>query len=105
MMVIEYLKIWKFFDYIVTADSVKNPKHAPEMLLKILEYFKILPENAFYVGDMDIDLITGKKVGIDTFIVLTGSSIKEEIFEVDRNARIFSYLLELKDLLISKVLI
>jgi len=105
MMVIEYLKIGKFFDYIVTADSVKNPKPAPDMLLKILEYFKILPENAFYAGDMDIDLKTGIKAGIDTYIVLTGSSTEKEILKVSKNVRIFSDLIELKKFLISSVFI
>jgi len=97
--------IKEFFDFILTADDVREKKPSPEILEKICEIFNCRKEECFYVGDMDIDLITGKKAGIDTFIVLTGSSIKEEIFEVDRNARIFSDLLELKKFLISKVLI
>ena len=106
MMVIEYLKIWKFFDYIVTADSVKNPKPAPEMLLKILEYFEILSENAFYVGDMDIDWKTGIRAGIDTFIVATGSSSFEEIKKAGvKEDRIFPNLISLKNFLQNKKLI
>ncbi len=106
MMVIEYLKIWKFFDYIVTADNVKNPKPAPEILLKILGYFKILPENAFYVGDMNIDWETGIKAGIDTFIVTTGSSSFEEIKKAGvKKDRIFHDLISLKIFLQNKKLI
>ena len=106
MMVIEYLKIEKFFDYVITADSVKNPKPAPEMLLKILEYFEILPENAFYVGDTDIDWKTGKNAEIDTFIVTTGSSSLEEIKKAGvKEDRIFPDLISLKNFLQNKKLI
>ena len=106
MMVIEYLKIGKFFDYIVTADDVKNPKPAPDMLLKILEYFKILPENVFYAGDMDIDWKTGIKAGVDTFIVATGSSSFEEIKKAGvKKERIFPNLISLKNFLQNKKLI
>lgn len=106
MMVIEYLKIEEFFDYIVTADSVKNPKPAPDMLLKTLKHFQILPENVFYTGDMIIDWKTGKNAGVDTFIVATGSDSFNEIKNAGvEKDKIFPDLISLKNFLLDKNLI
>ena len=43
------------FDLVVTAMDVKKPKPDPEMLLRILAYFRITPEEAVYVGDSELD--------------------------------------------------
>lgn len=95
------LDIFKLFDLVITADDVEKAKPFPEMLEKICAILKIRKENCFYVGDMDIDLKTGKNAGIETFIVLTGSSAKEEILKVDKNSKIFPDLISLKNYLAS----
>ena len=50
----------QYFDMVVTALDVKNPKPHPEELLKILEYFNLDPEQAFYIGDSKTDELAAK---------------------------------------------
>ncbi len=52
------------FNLVVTALDVANPKPHPEPLLKILEYFKIAPRNAIYVGDSKLDETAAMAAGI-----------------------------------------
>jgi len=43
------------FDLVVSALDVPNPKPAPDMLLKILEYFDVPPDQTLYIGDSQLD--------------------------------------------------
>jgi len=79
LILLKCLRIKKYFDYILCADKLKTGKPHPEILKKILRKFKLGPEQAVYVGDMDIDAQTGRRAGISTIIVTTGSSSKSEI--------------------------
>ena len=44
-----------------------------------MEKLNIPPEETVYVGDMALDAETGRKAGVKTIIVLTGSSNREEV--------------------------
>jgi len=39
----------------------------PECLLKILEHFRVAPEEAMYIGDAPVDLLTSRRAGV-TFL-------------------------------------
>jgi len=52
------------FDHVVTAMDVSRPKPDPEMLLNILAFFDILPEEAVYVGDSQLDDQAAAAAGI-----------------------------------------
>jgi len=93
--VIEKLNINIYFDIIYTRDDVEKPKPDPEMIFKAMDFFKVGQEKVFFVGDMDIDYLTGKNAGVDTYIVLTGSSPKEEL-ERYSDIKIFDNLIVLK---------
>ncbi len=43
------------FDLVVCARDVERPKPEPDMLDKIVEYFRIAPHQALYVGDSEVD--------------------------------------------------
>jgi HAD superfamily hydrolase (TIGR01509 family) len=43
------------FDMVVTAWDVQRPKPDPEGLLKVLDRFRLRPEEAIYVGDTHVD--------------------------------------------------
>ncbi len=47
-----------FFDIVVSSLDVKQPKPHPESLNTILDFFKIIPEEALYIGDSLVDLQT-----------------------------------------------
>ena len=44
-----------YFDIVMTAAKVKNPKPDPEQLLNIMEQFKLNPDELFFIGDSLFD--------------------------------------------------
>ncbi|MCX7705287.1 MAG: HAD family hydrolase [bacterium] len=79
LLIIKNLDMKKYFDITVFGDQVTNQKPDPEMILKILDFLKTNNKEAIFIGDMDIDVLTGKKAKIDTIVVSTGSSTVEEL--------------------------
>jgi HAD superfamily hydrolase (TIGR01509 family) len=43
------------FDLVVTAFDIPRPKPHPDVLLKILSHFNIVPHQALYIGDSQVD--------------------------------------------------
>lgn len=78
-LIIKNLGIEKYFDRTIFGDEVIHQKPDPEMLLKLLDFFEISKEKAVFVGDMDIDVHTGSKAGIDTIVIPTGSSSIDQL--------------------------
>ena len=54
-----------YFEKVVTAFDVENPKPAPDALYDILEYFQCAPEEAIYIGDSSVDELHAKAAGVD----------------------------------------
>jgi len=79
LMLIKHLKIKKYFDYVLCADTLKQGKPHPEILHRILKKFSLLPGQALYVGDMTLDAQAGRRAGVRAVIVTTGSSSVKEI--------------------------
>ena len=57
-------------------------KPSPEMVHNAINFFNISPEQALYVGDSEVDVITAKNSGIDSIIVTWGFRDKCELLEV-----------------------
>ena len=74
-----HLRLKKYFEYILCADRLKHIKPHPEILQKIMQRFKVKPEETLYIGDMTIDAQAGRRAGVKTIIVTTGSSTKFQI--------------------------
>lgn len=68
-----------YFDYVLCADKLAEGKPNPEILLKITRELKISPGETLYVGDMVIDVETGRNAGVRVAAVLGGSSTLAEI--------------------------
>jgi len=79
MIAIKHLRIDKYFDYVLCADRVKRPKPYPDILKDILKKFSLKKDQALYIGDMTVDMETGKRAGVKTIAVVGGSSTKKEI--------------------------
>lgn len=43
------------FDLVVTASDVERPKPYPDVLLKVLDFFALSPDQTIYVGDSKLD--------------------------------------------------
>lgn len=65
-------KTLAFFDVVVAADDVANPKPHQDHLLAALKSLKVKPEQAFMVGDSDIDILAGKNAKVKTVGVTYG---------------------------------
>lgn len=66
---LEVLGLAKYFDAIVTARHVKNPKPHPEPLLLALRRIGARREDALFVGDSGVDLQAGRAAGIKTVLL------------------------------------
>jgi HAD superfamily hydrolase (TIGR01509 family) len=73
-ILLDHLGIRQFFDMVLCADKLKNIKPHPDILLETLNKLKIGKDEALYVGDMCLDVETGKKAGTATIAVATGSN-------------------------------
>ncbi|MDL1964460.1 MAG: HAD family hydrolase, partial [Deltaproteobacteria bacterium] len=54
----------EYFDLVVSALDVENPKPGPDQLIKILEHFNIEPGQLIYIGDSKLDELAAKAAGI-----------------------------------------
>jgi phosphoglycolate phosphatase-like HAD superfamily hydrolase len=48
-------KLEDYFGKVMTADTAKLPKPAPDALIEILEHYNYRPDQAIYIGDSVID--------------------------------------------------
>jgi len=76
---VEHFQMAPFFQVVLGGDNVTRKKPHPEMLFLVLEKLRVRPERALYVGDMTLDVEAGRRAGIKTVAVLTGSSAREEL--------------------------
>ena len=68
----------EWFDVIVGADDVLNPKPDPEGLLLALRLLGVDPKSAVYVGDHVIDAQAASKSGIPFIATLSGRNPRGE---------------------------
>jgi HAD superfamily hydrolase (TIGR01509 family) len=54
-----------YFDKVVTAFDVANPKPAPDALFDILEHFGCRPEETLYIGDSSVDQLHAEAAGVE----------------------------------------
>jgi phosphoglycolate phosphatase len=70
---LEMLEIGEYFDVVFGPDNVGVAKPDPTMVLKALEKLGVPKGEAVYVGDMAVDIETGRRAGIETWVMPTGS--------------------------------
>ena len=71
----------EIFPYILGADDVVHAKPHPEPVLRTLEAFDCLPEEALVVGDMKYDIEMGRRAGTRTCGVTYGNGSPQELRE------------------------
>lgn len=54
----------ELFDLVVSSSDVNLPKPHPDALLKIIQYFRVQPEEAIYVGDSNVDEMAANAAGV-----------------------------------------
>lgn len=73
-ILLRHLKIKRFFDYILCKDQIRFGKPHPSILRKIMHKMGVSNTRTIYVGDMAIDVRTGRRAKVKTFAVASGSS-------------------------------
>ncbi|MDD2852204.1 MAG: HAD family hydrolase [Desulfuromonadaceae bacterium] len=63
-MIIDDFGLTGYFEYVMTASQVTNPKPHPEPLLKVLDYFQVEPDEALFIGDGEVDMQAAGSAGI-----------------------------------------
>ncbi len=54
----------EYFDLVVSASDVLNPKPHPEIMERILDKFKVLPQDVLYIGDSKVDEALALATGV-----------------------------------------
>lgn len=88
-IVLATLKINECFDVVCCADEVGALKPNPKILRVILRRLRAVPAQAFFIGDMAVDLETARRAKIDAVFVRGGSSTLAQAREY-RDIRIVS---------------
>lgn len=72
------LKLKSQFGLIIGREDVKNQKPHPEGFFRIMDYFKLRPQEAVFIGDRDTDFALGRMVGVPTFDVREITRLQHE---------------------------
>ena len=67
----------EYFNLVVTANDVDNPKPHPEQLIKIMEHFNVDSRQVLYVGDSELDEMAAKAAKV-RFIAYDNGSLAAE---------------------------
>lgn len=80
--VMDRFHLWPYFEMVVTALDVENPKPHPESIEKIVKAFQLKKEETIFVGDSEIDQQTAKSSGIK-FIAYKNREIENDFYIED----------------------
>lgn len=94
--IMKTLNLLDYFDILVTADDVKNPKPHPDCIMAILDYYNCKPTEAILIGDTKTDYLTGTNAGIDVCAVTFGYGDPDEMRAL-RPAYVIDAMDELKE--------
>jgi phosphoglycolate phosphatase len=94
-ILIRHFGLQEYFNYVLCADKLKFGKPHPQILQKITQRLSCLSRQTVYIGDMAIDAQAGRRAGVATIIVTTGSSKLSEI----RRERPYRIIGKIKELL------
>lgn len=77
--ILKTMNLIDYFDILVTADDVKNPKPHPDCIIAILDFYHCKPAEAILIGDTKTDYLTGFNAGIDVCAVTFGYGDSDEM--------------------------
>ena len=75
--VLELNQIGHYFDIVVSSLDVKSPKPDPESVFRILDFFRIKPEQCYYVGDSEVDRAACTASGV-AFVAYRNRDLKAD---------------------------
>lgn len=66
------------FDLVISARDVARPKPFPDPLIKILDHFQVMPEEAIYIGDSELDQQAAQAAAIP-FIAYDNQALEADL--------------------------
>lgn len=72
ILILENFKIRRYFRVVICKEDTKNPKPAPDPLLKALKILHVKPSEAVYVGDGEVDAVASKNAKVKSIIFSKG---------------------------------
>jgi phosphoglycolate phosphatase len=76
-ILLEGIGLAPMFSSVFGPERCARPKPAPDMVLGALEELQVDPSEALYVGDMTIDIETGRAAGVETWVIPSGTQSRE----------------------------
>jgi 2-phosphoglycolate phosphatase len=95
---LEHLGLADSLQAVLGPDLVTHAKPHPEMLELLLLKLGVEASEAVYVGDMPLDVESGRRAGLETWLVPTGSAPRENLVDAGA-ARLVDRFGDLLDLL------
>jgi phosphoglycolate phosphatase len=96
-LLLDHFGLLPLFAAVLGPEDVPRPKPAPDMLLTALTRLRVPAGEALYVGDMVVDVETGRAAGVRVWVVPTGSDDRATL-EAARPDRLLENLAGLCDL-------
>lgn len=96
--ILDNLKLTGYFKEILGGESAPCLKPDPCILLKMIKKYKTSNDRVLFIGDMTIDVETGKNAGAKTCAVTYGFDDREKLMKA-RPDFLIDDLLDLKDLI------
>jgi len=88
--ILDTFNLRRFFDAVVTRDSVLRVKPNPAHLQAVLKALRVSPEEAIVVGDSVWDMKSAQELGVFAVGVLSGVSSPQELTRAGANCLISS---------------
>jgi phosphoglycolate phosphatase len=76
--VLQHCGLAEFFDFRVSSQDVQHPKPHPECINRILQHFAVLPDQACYIGDSDLDREVSDRAGV-LFLAYQNPALQADI--------------------------
>jgi phosphoglycolate phosphatase len=76
---VAHLGLAGWLDVVLGPEDTGRLKPAPEILLLALSRLGVPPGEALYVGDMTVDIETGRAAGVPVWVVATGSDTADAL--------------------------
>ena len=90
IITLQKLKIYDYFDLIITGDEVKEHKPSPEGITMFLEKFRLSREEVLMVGDAPADIRASRTAGVKIASVIWDSYSKDEVLKLNPDYLFYS---------------
>ena len=98
IITLKNLKIYDYFDLIITGDEVKEHKPSPEGITLFLEKFSLPKDNVLMVGDSPADIKASRAAGVKVASVIWDAYAKKDVIKLNPDY-LFNSVAELKEFL------